>query len=117
MHLGSWIFGLLALASLASVVVRRPWTMIVARRHNPPEVWSTDLFRETNMLLTTGWAVLFAGAAILASLAPLSLNIAWGAVLLVLGHFSPRLGSLYASRRLRAMGLSPPEDEPPNRVV
>lgn len=116
MHLGSWIFGALALASLASVLARRPWTMVIARRHNPPEVWSTDLFRETNMLLSTGWAVLFAGAAILASTAPLSLNLAWGTLLLVLGHFSSKLGSLYASRRLRALGVSPPEDEPPERV-
>lgn len=109
MHIGMWIFGLLALASLASVLARRPWTSVLARRHNPPEVWSTDLFRETNMLISGGWSLLFAGAALLAVLAPLWLNLGYGALLFVAGHFSPRIGAWYSSRRLRAMGINEPE--------
>ena len=115
MHVGAWIFGVLALASLASVLAKRPWTSVIARRHNPPAVWSTDLFRETNMLISTGWSLLFAGGAFLAASAPLWLNLGYGVVLLILGHFSPRFGAWYSSRRLRAMGLSGPQ--PPDRAV
>jgi hypothetical protein len=106
MHVGVWIFGLLALASLASVLARRPWTSVAARRHNPPEVWSTDLFRETNMLISGTWSLLFGGAALLAALAPLWINLGYGALLAALGHFSARIGAWYSSRRLRAMGIA-----------
>ena len=115
MHVGVWIFGLLALASLASVIARRPWTSVIARRHNPPEVWSTDLFRETNMVISGGWSLLFAGAALLAARAPLWLNLGYGVLLVALGHFSPRLGAWYSSRRLRAMGIT--DHEPPERAA
>jgi len=112
MHVAVWLFSLLALASLASVLARHPWTSVIARRHNPPEVWSTDLFRETNMLISGGWSLLFGGAALLAAVAPLWLNLGYGALLFALGRFSPRFGAWYSSRRLRAMGLTdhqPPE--------
>jgi len=106
MNVSVWIFGVLALASLASVLAKRPWTAVLARRHNPPEVWSTDLFRQTNMLISGGWTLLFAGAACLAAFAPLSWNLGYGALLVVLGSYSSRFGAWYSSRRLRAMGLS-----------
>jgi hypothetical protein len=115
MHIGAWIFGLLALASLASALAKRPWTSVIARRHNPPEVWSTDLFRETNMLISGAWSILFAGGAFLAALAPLWLNLGYGVLLVVLGRLSPRIGAWYSSWRLRAMGLSGPQ--PPDRAV
>ena len=111
MHVGVWSFSLLALASLASVIARRPWTSVIARRQNPPEVWSTDLFRETNMLISGGWSLLFAGSALLAALAPLWLNLGYGVLLIALGHFSSRFGAWYSLRRLRAMGLA--EHQPP----
>jgi hypothetical protein len=104
MSLATWIFGGLALLSLASVLVKRPWTIPLARRHNPPEVWSTALFLETNMLITSAWAVLFGGAAVLAAVAPLWINLSYGGLLLVLGRLSSRFGSWYASRRLGAAG-------------
>jgi hypothetical protein len=106
MNVGVWILGSLALASLASVLARRPWTSVLARRHNPPEVWSTDLFRETNMVISGGWAFFFAGASVMAAFAPLWLNLGYGALLVVLGYFSSRFGAWYSSRRLRAMGIS-----------
>src|SRR4026208_672076 len=111
MHVGAWIFGFLALASLASVLARRPWTSIIARRHNPPAVWSTDLFRETNMLISGGWSLLFAGGALLSALAPVWLSPGDRGPPVSLGRFSPRLGAWYSFRRLRAMGLS--GHEPP----
>jgi len=106
-----WFFGVLAFASMVSVFVKLPWTTLIAKRHNPPEVWSTDLFRETNMILSTGWSVLFAGAAVMAAVAPLWVNLGYGVFLFALGRLSPKVGAWYSSRRLCAMGLK----DPPNR--
>ena len=107
MSTGSMILGSLALISLVSLLLKRPWTILVARRSAPPEVWSTDLFLETNMIITGAWAVLFFVAALLASYASTWVNVAFGALLMVLGVSSSRFGSWYAARRLEAMGLSP----------
>jgi hypothetical protein len=104
--IGSVILGSLALISVVSMLLKRPWTTVLARRSTPPEVWSTDLFLETNMIITGAWAALFFVAALLASYAPTWVNVAFGALLLVLGLLSSRFGSWYASRRLEAMGLS-----------
>lgn len=97
------VFSALSLASVASVIVRRPWTIRLAKRHTAPAVWSTDLFLETNVVLTLGWALVFALGAALAVLAPLWMQLAYGVVQLALGLLSPRLGNWYSSRRLRAM--------------
>jgi hypothetical protein len=100
------ILGSLALISVLSLLMKRPWTIIVARRSTPPEVWSTDLFLETNMIITGAWAALFFVAALLATLAPTWVNLAFGALLVALGFLSSRFGSWYSTRRLEAMGLS-----------
>jgi all-trans-retinol 13,14-reductase len=105
----AWIFGGLSALSIASMLARRPWTMRIARRHTSPEVWETALFLETNLVITAGWALLFAGAAALTATAPLWLNVAYGGLLVLLGRLSPRFGSWYSSRRLRATGLIDPE--------
>ena len=107
MSIGSVILGSLALISLVSLLLKRPWTTLVARRSVPPEVWSTDLFLETNMIITGAWAVLFFVAALLASYASGWVNLAFGALLAILGFGSGRFGTWYAARRLEAMGLSP----------
>ena len=114
MHVGVWIFSFLAVASLVSVLARRPWTSVIARRHSPPDMWSTDLFRETNMLISGGWSLLFAGAVLVAAVAPLWLNLAYGALLYPLGRLSSKFGTWYSSRRLLAMGLAHPQ-QPPER--
>ena len=114
MSIASVILGSLAAISIASVLIKRPWTIILARRSTPPEVWPTDLFLETNMLITGAWAFLFFLAALLASYAPLWLNIAFGTLLMILGRLSSRFGLWYSSRRLEAMGLSGAVDPSPN---
>ena len=43
----------------ASVLVGRPFTETYARRETPPELWATDIFRQANRVITTGWAVSF----------------------------------------------------------
>lgn len=111
MKTGTIIFGILTLISAGSLLIKRPWTIIVARRSTSPDVWSTDLFLETNMIITGGWAILFGGAAVLAAIAPTWVNIIYGAFLFILGVLSSRFGSWYSNRRLRATGLLDDESE------
>jgi hypothetical protein len=99
------VFVLMSLLSFVSVLAQRPWTVVLARRHNPPEVWSTPLFYETNVIMTCGWSLLFAIAAALNALAPVWIVVAYGVVLFFVGRASPRLGLWYSRRRLEAMGL------------
>ena len=106
MTLMAWIFAALAVASIGSILVGRPWTIPLGRRSTPPAVWSTDIFRETNVVLTALWAFLFAGAAILDVTAPWWIRLAYGGVLAVLARRSTDIGLWYSARRLRAMSAS-----------
>ena len=105
MEIATAVLGSLAVGSAASVVLRRPWTTFIAKRHDPPEVWETPLFLETNRVLSGAWAGLFGVAAGLAELAPPWLNLAFGALLFGLGLLSTKAGGWYSGRRLRAMGI------------
>jgi hypothetical protein len=106
MEIGAWVFGLLAIGSLVSVAAKRPWTLVFARIQNSPEVCRTDLFRETNMILSCVWSLLFAGGALLATLGPPWLNLLYGGSFGLMGYYSKRLGSWYSSYRLKSMARS-----------
>ncbi len=106
MHVAVWLYAILALASLASLIIRRPWTASLARRRMPPAVWTTELFLETNLVLTALWTLLFAGGGVIAALAPLWSQVVYGLGLAALGRLSFRLGEWYSGRRLRAMAAS-----------
>ncbi len=49
----------LGLVAGTSVLIGRPFTETYARRETPPELWATDVFRQANRTITTGWAVSF----------------------------------------------------------
>lgn len=105
MNVAVVVLGSVAVASTLTVLLKRPWTLRLARRHTPPEAWSTPLFLETNMVLSAAWSVLLIVAALLAAGAPLWVNVTWGIALAVLGRLSPRFAATYAARRRGA----PPE--------
>lgn len=106
MNVGVWLYSALALASLISVLARRPWTIPLARRRTAPAVWSTDLFLETNLALSGGWTLLFAGGAAVSALTPLWGQMAYGALLAVFGRASHNVAGWYSARRLRAMAAA-----------
>ena len=56
----------LALLAWASLALRRPFTMGIARRQTPPEVWSTPRFKHTNVVITLAWTIALSGTAICA---------------------------------------------------
>jgi hypothetical protein len=103
MGAGAWVFILLAVGSIISVAAKRPWTLIFARLQNSPEVCRTALFRETNMILTCVWSVLFVGGALLATVGLPWLNIIYGGAFGLMGYYSKRLGSWYSSWRLKSL--------------
>jgi hypothetical protein len=106
-NIGAWSFVGCAAGSLVTVVLGVPWTTYIARRHAPPAVWSTPLFRETNIVMTLGWTCLFLAAAVVAAWTPLWVQPIVGAILYGLGRVSPCLAARYATWRARAMGVDP----------
>lgn len=82
--------GWLALIAWVSIAVRRPFTMAVARRMAPPEVWHTPLFRRINVVLTAAWAVSFTlTAAAQAVVSAYELNVVFTIVVQVAGFVLP----------------------------
>jgi hypothetical protein len=97
------LLGSLSLLSLISILIKRPWTIIIARRNTPAEVWSTHLFLETNMIITGAWSFLFGLAAVISATMPFWVNLVLCVAYALLGSFSSRFGLWYSSRRLRRM--------------
>ncbi|OKH99880.1 hypothetical protein A6A06_22790 [Streptomyces sp. CB02923] len=60
---GALSSGWLALVTWGSMAARRPFTLAIARRKAPPEVWRTSLFLRINYVLTAAWAASFTFAA------------------------------------------------------
>lgn len=54
----------LALIAAVSLLVRRPFTLGLAKRRTPPEIWRTTRFRHTSTVLTSVWTAGFALSAI-----------------------------------------------------
>jgi hypothetical protein len=63
----------LMLVVLASIVVRKPFTLQYAKEQTPPEVWTQPSFIKTNDILTAAWALAFA-AMVLADVAMIYLQ-------------------------------------------
>jgi hypothetical protein len=98
-------FGIFSCLSVLSIILRRPWTSIIARRHTPSDVWETDLFLETNLIITGAWSVLFGLAALLSLYVPIWCNLILAFVFFILSRLSPKFGSWYSSKRLKSQGL------------
>ena len=107
LNIATYMLGTMAGVSLFSVLIKRPWTILVARRHTPPEVWPTALFLETNMVISGAWTLLFALAAFLSIILPLWANLISGIILFRLGRLSPRFGSWYSSKRMKSLFPKP----------
>ncbi|HUR02043.1 MAG TPA: hypothetical protein VM347_05865 [Nonomuraea sp.] len=58
----------LALTSWLSLLIRKPFTLGIARTMVPREVWSSPLFYRTNAIITAAWALSFTVEAALLAL-------------------------------------------------
>ena len=54
----------LALIAGVSLLVRRPFTLGIAKRRTPPEIWRTERFRHTSTVIARVWTVSFAVGAL-----------------------------------------------------
>ncbi|MFD8325263.1 hypothetical protein [Streptomyces lydicus] len=101
--------GWLALIAWASIAVGRPFTMGIARRMAPPEVWETPLFRRINVVLTAAWALSFTLCAIAQAVASAyAVNVIFSILIQVAGFVLPvRFTASYPERaRARFMAQS-----------
>jgi hypothetical protein len=57
--------GWLALTAFGSLLIRRPFTLGIARRIAPEHVWRTPAFYRTNAVITQVWALSFAAAGVI----------------------------------------------------
>ncbi|MGW7572837.1 hypothetical protein [Streptomyces sp. NPDC054765] len=82
--------GWLALIAWVSIAVQRPFTMAIARRMAPPEVWRTPLFRRINVVLTAAWALSFTLTAIAQTVvSAYELNAIFSIVIQIAGFVLP----------------------------
>ncbi|WP_326619621.1 hypothetical protein OG863_20045 [Streptomyces decoyicus] len=101
--------GWLALIAWVSIAVRRPFTMAIARRMAPPEVWHTPLFRRINVVLTSVWAASFTLTAIAQTVvSAYEVNVIFSIVIQIAGFVLPvRFTAAYPERaRARFMESS-----------
>ncbi|GAB3971668.1 hypothetical protein GCM10029978_047290 [Actinoallomurus acanthiterrae] len=54
----------LALIAGVSLLVRQPFTLGIAKRRTPPEIWRTPRFRRTSTVIARVWAISFAAGAV-----------------------------------------------------
>ncbi|MFF0624779.1 hypothetical protein [Streptomyces sp. NPDC004296] len=92
--------GWLALIAWVSIAVQRPFTMTIARRMAPPEVWHTPLFRRINVVITAAWALSFTLTAIAqAAIAAYGLDTVFSILVQIAGFVLPvRFTAAYPDR-------------------
>ncbi|MCF3175800.1 hypothetical protein IPZ61_21095 [Streptomyces sioyaensis] len=92
--------GWLALIAWVSIAVRRPFTLGIARRMAPPEVWDTPLFRRINVVLTAAWALSFTLTAIAQTVvSALGWSVALSILIQIAGFILPaRFTAAYPER-------------------
>ncbi|MEU1625468.1 hypothetical protein ABZ746_09065 [Streptomyces sp. NPDC020096] len=59
-YVGALSFAWLAATAWSTLAVRRPFTLGIARRSTPRELWNTPQFLRINTVITTVWATCFA---------------------------------------------------------
>lgn len=75
-----WVDAGVLLIVLASIAIRRPFTLQYAREQVAPEAWASPTFLHINDVLTAAWALAFA------------VMVAADLILVYLPGWSPRLG-------------------------
>jgi hypothetical protein len=92
---------------VVSVALRRPWTIMLSRWRYSAEVRSTDLFRETNSIITSGWAVYYAIAASVTAFSPAWTGLVFAVTAIPLTLVAFVFGARHSASKLRALGLDP----------
>jgi hypothetical protein len=102
-YTGALSLGWLALTAWATLAVKRPFTLGIARRQAPPELWKSPVFLRINVVLTSVWAAAFTvTAAILTAVSAAGLGEAVSIPVQVAGFVLPALFTSRYPERVRA---------------
>lgn len=99
-----------AALSLLSLLARRPWTLVPAKRRNPPQLWKEPLFLETNMVITGAWTLYFALNAAVTTAVPVWAGAILGVPTPLLGKLSHRTAPRYVAWRLSRASMRGGQD-------
>ncbi|MEE4545286.1 hypothetical protein V2S66_25380 [Streptomyces sp. V4-01] len=100
---GALSMGWLALTAWATLAVRRPFTLGIARRQAPREVWESPVFVRVGVVLTTVWAAAFTlTAALLGAISATRLGQGASIPVQVAGFVLPALFTARYPDRVRA---------------
>jgi putative sterol carrier protein len=101
MSTGLWIWIALAAGSGGSLMIGRPWTMLLSRGRYLEQIRAHQLFREANWLITGAWTLYFAAAASTTALTMWWISILFTVPTPLLGWLSFVVGDRYAPWKLR----------------
>jgi hypothetical protein len=102
-HTGTLSMGWLAVTAWATLAVRRPFTLGIARRQAPASVWDNPVFLRINVVLTAAWAAAFTvTAVVLATVSAAGLGAAVSVPVQIAGFVVPALFTARYPDRVRA---------------
>jgi hypothetical protein len=100
---GALSTGWLAATAWATLAVKRPFTLGIARRQVPAEIWDNPVFLRINVVITSAWAVAFTvTSGILAAVSAAGLGQAVSIPVQVAGFVLPALFTARYPDRVRA---------------
>ncbi|MEC3982258.1 hypothetical protein [Amycolatopsis sp. H20-H5] len=100
---GALAMGWLALTAWATLAIRRPFTLGIAKQQTPPEIWDTPVFRHVNVVITAAWAAAFTvTACALTAVAAARLGSAASIPVQVAGFVVPAVFTSRYPQRVRA---------------
>lgn len=96
-------FTWLAVTAWGTLAVRRPFTLGIAKRSAPRELWNTELFLHINKVITLAWAVSFtATAAVVAVCEAMRANALLPIAFQIVGFLVPATFTHRYPRRMQA---------------
>ncbi|NUP38782.1 MAG: hypothetical protein HOY76_17630 [Streptomyces sp.] len=102
-YTGALSLGWLAATAWAGLALRRPFTLGIARRQTPAELWQNPVFLRINTVLTTAWAAAFtATAGLVAAADAAGLGSAVSVPLQIAGFAVPAVFTARYPERVRA---------------
>jgi hypothetical protein len=116
-YTGAMSMSWLALTAFGGLAVKRPFTLGIAKRRTPKELWDTPVFLKINWVITTVWACAFAVTAIVLGIfdavhageaITIAVQVAGFAVPALFTHSCPdRVRARYAGRFPNGAGTVP----------
>jgi hypothetical protein len=102
-YTGTMSMAWLALTAWGGLVISRPFTLGIAKRQTPQELWSSPIFVKVNVVITTAWAAAFTvTSVVLAVLASSNVGSAGSIPVQVAGFVIPAIFTARYPERIRA---------------